>query len=166
MHGHYAGGASRLAAFAIDIAAAAGAFTLALAAISYAVSVITGNTVTYSKANVVVAVSYVVWLFVYFAYPWSLSGKSLGMAVLGVRVVAKDGTHAGWRRATVRTLALPLSFLLFGLGLAGIVFQRQNRALHDFIAGTAVVYAWDARAARIRFLARTPSEEAGNATAS
>jgi len=154
LHGHYAGGASRLAAFVIDMAGSAGAFTLALAAISYAVTVITGHTVTYSKANIVVAVAYVLWLFVYFAYPWSLSGKSLGMALLGIRVVAQDGTHAGWRRAVVRTLALPLSFLLLGLGLAGIVFQRQNRALHDFIAHTAVVYSWDARAARIRFLAR------------
>ena len=26
--------------------------------------------------------------------------------------------------------------------------------LHDLIAGTAVIYAWDARAARLRFLAR------------
>jgi uncharacterized RDD family membrane protein YckC len=83
--------------------------------------------------------------------------------VLGIRVVGKDGTHVGWRRAVVRILALPLSFLLFGLGFAGIVFQRQNRALHDFIAGTAVVYSWDARAARIRFLART-DEDPGQAT--
>jgi hypothetical protein len=26
--------------------------------------------------------------------------------------------------------------------------------LHDVIAGTAVVYSWDARAARMRFLSR------------
>ena len=39
--------------------------------------------------------------------------------------------------------------------------QREHRALHDLIAGTAVVYAWDARAARLRFLAR----EAGTGAA-
>ena len=32
--------------------------------------------------------------------------------------------------------------------------QRRHRALYDLIAGTVVVYAWDARAARLRFLAR------------
>jgi len=32
--------------------------------------------------------------------------------------------------------------------------QREHRALHDLIAGSAVIYAWDARAARLRFLAR------------
>lgn len=45
-------------------------------------------------------------------------------------------------------------FLFFGLGFAGILVQREHRALHDLIAGSAVVYAWDARAARLRFLAR------------
>ena len=37
-----------------------------------------------------------------------------------------------------------------------ILVQREHRALHDFIAGTVVIYAWDARAARLRFLAREP----------
>jgi hypothetical protein len=54
----------------------------------------------------------------------------------------------------LRTLAFPLSFLLFGLGFTGILFQRNRRALHDMIAGTAVVYAWHARAARLRYLDR------------
>ncbi len=47
-----------------------------------------------------------------------------------------------------------LSFLLMGAGFLGILVQREHRALHDLIAGTAVIYAWDARAARLRFLAR------------
>ena len=53
---------------------------------------------------------------------------------------------------SVRVLALPLSFLLFGLGFLLILLRRDRRALHDLIASTAVVYAWDARAARLRFL--------------
>jgi uncharacterized RDD family membrane protein YckC len=57
----------------------------------------------------------------------------------------------------VRTLAFPLSFLLLGLGFLGILFGRDRRALHDVIAGTAVVYAWDAREARLRSLARERS---------
>lgn len=32
--------------------------------------------------------------------------------------------------------------------------QREHRALHDLIAGSCVIYAWDARAARLGFLAR------------
>ena len=65
-----------------------------------------------------------------------------------------DGTDASGRRAVVRTLALPLSFLFLGLGFAGILLGDRRRALHDVIAGTAVIYSWDARAARLRFLSR------------
>ena len=45
-----------------------------------------------------------------------------------------------------------LAFLLLGFLL--ILVQPERRALHDLIAGTCVVYAWDARAARLRILAR------------
>jgi uncharacterized RDD family membrane protein YckC len=76
------------------------------------------------------------------------------MALVGVRVIRDDGTDASGRQAVVRTLALPLSFLLFGLGFAGILLGGRRRALHDVIAGTAVIYSWDARAARLRFLSR------------
>ena len=41
------------------------------------------------------------------------------MALLGVRVVRDDGTAVSGRRAVVRTLAVPLSFLFLGLGFAG-----------------------------------------------
>ena len=37
---------------------------------------------------------------------------------------------------------------------AGILLGDRRRALHDVIAGTAVIYSWDARAARLRFLSR------------
>ena len=100
------------------------------------------------------AILFVVWEFVYFGYSWAVSGRTFGMAVLGIRVVRADGMAAEPRRGVVRALVFPLSFLLFGLGFLGILVQREHRALHDLIAGTAVIYAWDARAARLRFLAR------------
>jgi uncharacterized RDD family membrane protein YckC len=56
----------------------------------------------------------------------------------------------------VRVCAFPLSVIPLGLGFVPIVTGREHRALHDLIAGTAVVYAWDARAARLRFLAKDP----------
>jgi hypothetical protein len=76
------------------------------------------------------------------------------MAVLGVQAVRADGRVLDPWRGALRALVLPLSFLLMGMGFLGILVQREHRALHDLIAGTAVIYAWDARAARLRFLAR------------
>ena len=97
-------------------------------------------------------VALVVWAFVYMAYPLAAAGRTFGMAIVGVRVVRADGRDLDRRHAMVRVLALPLSFLLFGLGFLLILLRRDRRALHDLIASTAVVYAWDARAARLRFL--------------
>jgi hypothetical protein len=49
----------------------------------------------------------------------------------------------------VRTLALPLSLVLFGVGFLLIPVRRDHRALHDLIAGTAVVYDWGDRPAEM-----------------
>ena len=76
------------------------------------------------------------------------------MAVMGIRVVQSDGGLLRPRRAFVRTVTFPLSFIVFGLGLLGIIADRRHRAWHDRFADTAVVYAWDARVARLRFLAK------------
>jgi uncharacterized RDD family membrane protein YckC len=143
--GQYAGIASRFIAFVADVAVSSGVFMLTLAAVSFAASVVTG------KAIVAV---FTVWEFVYFGYSWAASGKTFGMALLGIQVVGEDGDAAGQLRGIVRVLAFPLSFLLCGLGFTGILLGRQRRALHDVLAGTAVVYTWDARAAQLRFLAR------------
>jgi uncharacterized RDD family membrane protein YckC len=161
LQGHYAGFASRFAAYLVDAGAATGLFALALATISFAAQVLTGSSISWNKSDFWLSLAYVVWLFIYFAYSWAASGKTFGMALLGVRVVRGDGADAGARRAVVRTLALPLSFLLFGLGFLGILLGDQRRALHDVIAGTVVIYSWDARAARLRFLSRGPSAGPG-----
>jgi uncharacterized RDD family membrane protein YckC len=73
---------------------------------------------------------------------------------VGLRAVAKDVRSLTTRQAIIRVLVTPLSFLLFFVGFWLALFRRDRRALHDLIAGTAVVYAWDARAAHLRFLAR------------
>jgi uncharacterized RDD family membrane protein YckC len=152
--GHYAGSVSRFLAFVIDVVVSAGLFALGLAATSLVVQVVTGHSVSWSRTNIVVAIIFVAWEFFYFGYSWAASGRSFGMAVLGVRVVRADGTALEPRQGVVRALVFPLSFLFCGLGFLGILVQREHRALHDLIAGTAVIYAWDARAARLRFLAR------------
>jgi uncharacterized RDD family membrane protein YckC len=152
--GHYAGSVSRFVAFIIDAAVSAGLFALGLAAASLVVQVVTGHSVHWTRANIAVAIIFVAWEFFYFGYSWAASGRTFGMAVLGVRVVRADGAALDPWRGVVRSLAFPLSFLCLGLGFLGILVQREHRALHDLIAGSCVIYAWDARAARLRFLAR------------
>lgn len=153
LRGHYAGAVSRFLAYAIDLGVVSGLFGLALAAVSFAVGLVTGHAYSWDESALPVTIAYGCWWFVYFAYAWAASGKTFGMAVLGIQVTSRKGEAAGPRRAVVRTLAFPLSFLLLGFGFTGILAGRERRALHDVIAGTAVVYTWDARAQRLRFLA-------------
>jgi uncharacterized RDD family membrane protein YckC len=159
--GHYAGAVSRLVAFAADVGASWGLFTLGAAALAFSIQLVSGTKVSLTDHQILSVVVAAVWEFVYFAYQWYLSGKTIGMALLGIRVVKTDGSPVGARQAVIRTLAFPLSFLLLGLGFLGILTNRNRHALHDRLAGTAVVYSWDARAARLRWLAKqeapTPS---------
>jgi len=152
--GHYAGAVSRLVAFAADVGASWGLFTLGAAALSFSIQLVSGTKFSLTNYQIASLVAAVVWEFIYFAYQWSLSGKTIGMAVLGIRVVRTDGSPIGPRQAVIRTITLPISFLLLGLGFLGILTNRDRHALHDRMAGTAVVYSWDARAARLRWLAK------------
>jgi len=152
--GHYAGSVSRFLAYAVDLGVSTAVFTLALAGVGFVIEVITSHRVTWTRSDPLVAALFVVWQFFYFGYSWAVASRSFGMYVLGLRVVRADGTEITSRQGVLRALVFPLSFLLLGAGFLGILLQHERRALHDLIAGTTVVYAWDARAARLRFLAR------------
>jgi uncharacterized RDD family membrane protein YckC len=154
LRGHHAGFASRFIAFLVDCVVSIGVFEVTLAGASFAASVLTGDSIHWSRQNLWVVIAFFAWEFLYYAYFWTSSGKTPGMWLLGLQVVGQDGSRAGTRRGLVRTLAFPLSFILLGLGFISILFQDDRRALHDLIAGTAVIYTWDAREARLRSLAR------------
>jgi uncharacterized RDD family membrane protein YckC len=156
--GRYAGAASRFTAYAVDVVISWAAYTLGLAGISFAVMIVTGRSVSWHPGGAVaVGVVFAVWELTYFGYCWAAAGRTPGMALLGLRVVRADGADLEPWRGVLRALVFPLSIILCGLGFVGILTQREHRALHDLLAGTAVVYSWDARAARLRSLARTAS---------
>jgi len=154
LQGHYAGFASRFAAFVVDLVVLTGIFMLVLAAINFATSIVTGKDIAFNRGSLWVVIAYLVWGFIYFAHFWGLNGKTAGGALFGLQVVTNDGGDVSGRRAIGRTLAFPLSFLILCLGFLGILLSDRRRALHDAIAGTVVIYCWDARAARLRFLSR------------
>ncbi|MEX0767792.1 MAG: RDD family protein [Microthrixaceae bacterium] len=153
--GHYAGAVSRLVAFVCDEAIATICFSVATASLTYLVVLITPDNYKLELPPSVLSMIYVFWLFLYFSYPWSTSGKTPGMAILGLRVVQRDGSATNFRCGLTRTVMFPLGFLTFGLGFVGILTNREHLAIYDRIAKTAVVYDWDARGARLRFLARS-----------
>ena len=69
----------------------------------------------------------------------SRAGATLGMQVMGLRIVTVDGRPVSFGRALGRYLALVFTFLTFGIGYLIQVFTRRRQTLHDLIAGTMVV---------------------------
>ena len=152
--GQYAGSASRFASYLIDLVASTVIYWVALQLVSFVVQIVTGSPISLHRNNIAVLIIYIAWQFIYFGFQWAGDGSTWGEALLGVQVVRADGTRLHAWQGWVRSLTFPLGFLTLGLGFLGILVQREHRAVYDLIAGTAVVYAWDARAARLRYLAR------------
>jgi uncharacterized RDD family membrane protein YckC len=162
--GNYAGIVSRSLALGLDIGAAWGIYTLGAAGISLFWQLITGHSHQFGNDTLAASIVAGAWAFFYFASQWALSGQTLGMAVFGIRVVRTEGSSIGTRQAVIRALVLPISIAIFFLGFVGILTNRQRKAWHDHAAGTVVVYDWDARAARLRWLAASHRSAAGPAS--
>ena len=69
------------------------------------------------------------------------SGQSLGKMFTGLRITRSNGTAPGFGNIIIRNLVgYLLTLLTGGLGFLVSVFTKEGRALHDYIAGTVVVY--------------------------
>lgn len=70
-----------------------------------------------------------------------LGGQSIGKMVTGLRIVKNDGAPVSMSRILIRhLLGYPLTILTLGIGFLISVVNARGRALHDFLAGTIVVY--------------------------
>jgi len=145
--GNYAGAFSRAVSGVIDIGVIIGLYTLGVAGLDVLTRVLFG--VDLGRGGPWGVVALALWAFLYIFVGLLITGRTIGKAVTGLRVIRADGTAPTARVVFVRTLALPLSLLLFGIGLLLIPVRRDHRALHDLIAGTAVVYDWGDRTAEM-----------------
>jgi uncharacterized RDD family membrane protein YckC len=140
--GTYAGAVSRLVGYAIDIGIVAGSFAIGAAIFEWLVSTVLPVELDLSDTPVAAGIALGVWAFLYFTYSLATTGRTIGKALLGTRVVRADGSDLRAGRAALRVLMMPLSFALFGIGLLLILIRKDRRALHDLIADTAEVYYW------------------------
>ena len=85
--GHYAGSVSRLIAFVIDLVLSIAVYEIVLAGVSYIAQIVTGHSVNLHRGGPFVLVIFVLWEFVYFGGAWASSGRTPGMALLGICIV-------------------------------------------------------------------------------
>ena len=147
--GRYGGPITRLLSFMLDTVVVTTGFTVIVAGFNFLIDLLSSGSVVIANTGLWYGVGLAVFAILYMWLSLGIFGKTLGMTVLGLRVVAYDGSVLSGKRAFVRTITLPLSFALLGLGLFGIVFGRERRAWHDHFAGSAVVYDWGNRSAQM-----------------
>ena len=78
----------------------------------------------------------------YFVWPYSTSGQTIGKQILGIRVVAIDGSFLNWRKGFLRFLGYIPSTIAFLMGFLWSIGDANKQAWHDKIAGTCVIRSW------------------------
>lgn len=78
----------------------------------------------------------------YFTVAWAVFGRTAGEAIVGLRLVRRNGQEVGWARAFLRFLVSPLVYAVCGLGFLWILVDNRRRTWADLVAGTVVVYDW------------------------
>lgn len=84
------------------------------------------------------------WITLVFAYQvvGNLSGGTFGKRLLGLRVIARDGGPPGFLRSLIRALVWLIGSTAANFGFLVALFNRENRALHDYASGTVVVESY------------------------
>lgn len=147
--GHYAGFLTQAGAHAGDLALASVGYTATLTGLAAAANAVLGTDLTGEIGGIWWLLGYLVVLFFYFWLPTAIVARTPAMLIIGLRIVTQDGSALREPTAIWRTLLLPLSTLPFGAGFLYILFDPHRRPLHDRLAGTAVVYDWGSRTARM-----------------
>jgi uncharacterized RDD family membrane protein YckC len=81
------------------------------------------------------------WYFWYWVYrPYRANGRSLGMQLLGIHVISKDGGRASMMQLLIRGILLIVDTLIWGLvGFVTIICSRYRQRVGDHAAKTVVV---------------------------
>lgn len=76
---------------------------------------------------------------------WFFTGKTVGKALMGLRVVPLSGGRIPLWRAFLRYFGYYVSGLVLGIGFLWIIIDPRRMSWHDKLARTCVIYTWDAR---------------------
>jgi uncharacterized RDD family membrane protein YckC len=132
----YAGPVSRTIGYLTDALLVAVTFTVGTVVVGLIVSVMRAGAQDMARA---VAPAYLLllpaWLATYNLLFWGLAGRTLGMALVGVRVVSTRGRPVSWPAALIRAVVLAY----FPLGGLWMLVDRRRQGVHDKLARTVVV---------------------------
>ena len=149
LKGNYAGFVSRLIAYSIDVFIVV--FTLMF--MGWLINAVLGifNIDEFSRTSslnkiLVSGVFGLLYSAAYFIFFWTMIGQTPGKSLMGLRIVTIDGRSLSFVRSVRRLLGYIISILAIWIGFLWILVDNRRQGWHDKIAGTIVIYTWDARA--------------------
>ncbi|MEB3104033.1 RDD family protein [Paenibacillaceae bacterium T2] len=91
----------------------------------------------------ILGINVIIFLAYYVVIPVLMNGQTLAKKMVGIRIVRVNGKPLPWwtmflREAIGKTISTLILFIGFLIALG-----KEKKALHDYIAGTAVVYRSD-----------------------
>lgn len=160
LEGHYAGITSRLIAFVIDIIIISAvifstswfiATTYRLLQLEPIIKELDQRSPVLAKLTSIITspifYSLISILFIasYYVFFWTIAGQTPGKGIMGLRVLSRRGHRLKLGYAILRYIGYYISIIPFGLGIIWILIDDRRLAWHDKLAGTCVVYAWEAK---------------------
>ena len=136
----YAGVATRAIALAIDVAIVH-AIVLAGAGLLGLVASLVGDLRPSWLAGALAVVGWALSVAFYFVLFWSVTGQTPGLRGMRLRVVAGDGEPPSVGRSLIRLVGLLVAIVPLFAGFLPVLFDARRRGLHDYLAGTVVLYA-------------------------
>ena len=154
--GHYAGFVTRLVAFIIDnliitvsIGIMLGTATLILNFFNIDLSSVTNRTDGLSQFvnGIIIFLTSFAFTFlvgmVYTTFLWVVAGKTIGKAVMGIRVIGPKGARLTIGRALKRYIGYWISAIPLFMGYFWVLVNDERHSWHDSLAGTSVIYDHD-----------------------
>ena len=135
----YAGIATRAVGLAIDVLAAQIIFLSGAALVGLVASLVSDLRPEW----LVAALAGAGWILVagtYFVLFWTAAGQTPGMRLMRLRVTDHRGHPPSLGRSVVRFFGLLLAIVPLFAGFLPVLFDDRRRGLHDFLAGTTVLY--------------------------
>jgi uncharacterized RDD family membrane protein YckC len=137
--GQRAGIVTRVAAGAVDLAAAFVAVAVLYAVWAAALFLLHPRRFRFPEpGGQALLTALLLLLTAYLAFAWSTTGQTYGDRLLGLRVLDRHGRRPG----VVLALTRAILCVLFPVLLLWVVVSRQNRSVQDVLLHTSVVYDW------------------------
>lgn len=148
LKGYYAGFISRLLAYSVDI------IIIVVVLIFAGWMLNTVSTIFQFGFLESIATIFQIWITSaivilfsagYYIFFWTLVGRTPGKLLLGLRVISHNGRPITFWQAVRRYIGYFISAFGLYIGYLWVLFDNRRQGWHDKLAGTYVVYEWEAR---------------------